>query len=175
MTTEHIWQYPQTITTWNCDTGLALGALNGGSTPGSGAFPAANDAIYIPVPIKFQVRVRSIYWINGNTATGNVDAGIYTKAGGRIYSTGSTAQTGTSTPQWVNMTDFVLGPGMYYLAIALSSSSGTLQRQNAGINNMISLGCAKQASAFPLPATATFATITASYLPAIALEIGNSG
>lgn len=169
----HTWQYLASITTFDGDTGYTLSSINGGSTPSSGAWPAANDALFIPITIKQSVRVKRIYWWNGNSVSGNLDVGVYTKAGGRIISSGSIAQTGGGTAlQFYNPTDFNLSAGIYYLAMAMNNTTGTQLRQNAGVNNMICLGCAKQASAFALPATATFATVTASYLPFIGLEIG---
>jgi hypothetical protein len=54
--------------------------------------------------------------LNGATASGNMDVGIYDYAGTRLVSSGSTAQSGTSAFQDFDITDTLLGPGIFYLA-----------------------------------------------------------
>lgn len=87
----------------------------------STAWPAANQAIYIPVSIPFYFPVARVFWVNGSTVTGNKDFGIYTWDGAKIYSTGSTAESGASAVQYVSVSGgLVLAPGSYFFGISCS-------------------------------------------------------
>lgn len=71
---------------------------------------------YFPMSIPYPYPVKRVFWVNGSTiTTSNVDFGIYTWDGTRIYNTGSTAMSGASAMQYVSA-DFVLQPGRYYFA-----------------------------------------------------------
>ena len=151
--------------------GTAVVALTGGNTPAAAVWPAANDALFIPFALAQSVLLKRLFVINGATASGNVDAGLYADDGTRIVSSGSTAQSGTSAPQFFDITDIIISPGRYYLAVAMDTTGGTLFRSNPSVIREQQIGMAKQASAFPLPATATFATVTALYLPCVGAEV----
>lgn len=124
-------------------------------TIGAATWPAANTAIFHPFYLPFRYIVRRMFWVNGTTASGNWDIGIYSSAGKRLVSSGSTAASGTSVPQFVTLANpLLIGPGFYYLATALSITtasrafgSSTLSlaklRQAAGV--------LYQATALPLP------------------------
>lgn len=169
--TNQVWKYVASIHSLGGDIGVTHGSLGGGATPASAAFPASNDAIFIPVYLQNTVLIQRLFSINGATASGNIDVGIYSEDGARIVSSGSTAQAGTSSPQFYNITDVTLGPGRYYLAVAMNNTTGTLFRASTGITKLQALGMAKQATAFALPDSATFATVTAAYFPLIGAEI----
>lgn len=125
----------------------------------SAAFPAANLGVFFPITLRYSVLLQQFFWYNGSTATGNIDIGIYTEDGTKIISSGNTGQTGTSVLQLVNVTDTQLGVGNYYLALASSSASSTFfSTTQSGARFAQSLGIYQQASASPLPATATFAS-----------------
>lgn len=166
-----VWLYTPRINSMDGYLGIAAGAMAGGSTPGSLAFPAANDALFVPFVLQAATLIKRLFSINGGTASGNIDVGVYSEDGTLISSAGSTAQAGTNDLQFFNVTDFILGPGRYYLAVAKNDTTGTLIRMNIPAIRCSVLGMAKQATAFPLPATATFATVTAAYLPLIGAEI----
>lgn len=166
-----IWQYLPGINTFQGDFGTTLGAISGGSTPASAAFPAANDALLVPFYLHHSVLVKRLYSINGATASGNIDLGIYSQDGARIVSIGSTAQSGTTTIQFFDITDTFLSPGRYYIAVAMDNTTGTLFRSNISVARLQALGMAKQATAFALPTSITFATVTALYLPLIGAEV----
>lgn len=73
-----------------------------------------------------------IWWINGATINGNVDAGIYDEGLATVLtSTGSTAQSGATALQTVASTAR-LAPGRYYFAISSSSATATFYRQDVG-------------------------------------------
>lgn len=129
------------------------------AAPASVAWIAANEALYLPIWVTERILVTTLWWQNGATVTGNVDCGIYDDQGNRIVSTGSTAQTGTSTVQSVDITDTAVEEGLIYLALAASSASATFWQAGAG-NDPGGHGYSGfvQTSAFPLPTPATFAT-----------------
>ncbi len=121
----------------------------------------ANRAIYIPVAIPWEYPVNRVFWTNGGTiTTSNADFGIYTPSGTKVYSTGSTALSGTSTTQFVTpSTPFVLSAGQYYFAYACDNTTSRSFGNTLGTAATgAMLGYLSQATAFPLPATATFAT-----------------
>lgn len=140
--------------------GHMLAGAKGGSGSGS-AWPSANRAIFVPFTTPAPFLVRKVFWLNGSAVSGNADFGLYTRDGTRLMSTGSTAQSGTTTYQTVDVTDLLLLPGAYYMAFALDNATGQLYRINpntAALNQL--MGSALQNSAFPLPATATLATVS---------------
>ena len=148
---------------------VSQGGTNIGSAA-STAYPTANQAIYVPFYLTERLTVTQLWWVNGASVSGNVDVGIYSEDGRRLISTGSTAQSGTNATQVVNITDTPLGPGLFYLALAMDNNTGTLVRGTAGsVDRLKATGCAQEASAFALPATATFATIASDYVPLFGL------
>lgn len=143
-----------TLSSVACGDPIAAIGLSGSAA--ANPVNAANDAWYVPFVLNEPFTVRKAGWHNGTTVSGNVDIGIYSANGTRIWSSGSTAQSGTSVVQVVTPTAFTLAPGLYYLAIAVDNTTGTFRGfalQQAGR----STGVFTQASAFPLPSTATFA------------------
>lgn len=155
------------------DFGIMYGSMVGGSAPASLAFPASNDALMVPFYLNNAVTIKRLWTANGGTASGNIDVGIYSRDSERIVSSGSTAQSGTNGLQFFDVTDFVLGPGKYYMAVAMDNTTGTLFRTNTVVVRLLMLGMAKQASAFPLPASITPAPLTAAYLPLIGAEVSS--
>lgn len=136
----------------------------------SATWPANNQAIFIPFVLSMPELIVKLFVMNGATASGNIDMGIYDDAGTRIVSIGTTAQTGTSAIQAFDITDTQVGPGRFYLALALSSTVGTVFRLTSATANYASMmGAAEQATAFALPATATFVAPTSSYVPLIGM------
>jgi hypothetical protein len=127
--------------------------------PQSAVFEAANDAVYAALLLPAACVVRRLWWANGATvsASYNVDVGIYAASaygpGARLVSTGSTAQGTASEVQFVNVTDTALAPGLYWLALACSSASATFFR--SAVTGRDASFRFSEASALPLPATAT--------------------
>lgn len=160
-----------TIHPWSAESlGPALAALAGlnRQQSASGAWPAANTAIFIPFSLtELMTALKITYLINA--ASGNVDAGIYSLGGTRIVSKGSTAAAGSGVWTTLDITDTILGPGTYYLAFAADNGTITLFRGRASTVPSALIGVAEMASAFPLPATVTLATPSADYFPDVML------
>ncbi len=148
-----------------------MAAITGGGTPSSGAWPAANDAIFVPFYIQQFTNVTRLYVVNGTAASGNMDVGIYNGDGTLIISSGSTAQSGTNQPQFFNIADTMLAPGDYYIACSIDGTGGTVFRSNLSVIRMQEGGCAKATSAMPLPAIATLVASTSGLYPLMGIEI----
>lgn len=164
--------YPKTVILTAYQEGAARYAQ-----PSSTAWPSANLAIFCPIHVGSPVLVKQLFVLNGATASGNIDVGLYASDGTRITSAGSTAQAGTSAIQAFNITDIQIGSGLYYIAVALDNNTGTVEGHTfaitAGANALKTMGLAQQASAFALPATATLATITSNLLPWAGLTVNS--
>lgn len=118
----------------------------------------ANVAVFAPMWIPWPYPVSRVFWGNGSTAGGNVNFGIFRPSGVRVYSTGSTAQVGTSNIQFVTPTPFVLTPGTYYFAVVADGTTNRLQGFAATALQSQQCGVFQQASNFALADPATFAT-----------------
>lgn len=130
------------------------------------AWPAANLAIYLPVVVHTPVTVVKM-GLQPVTPSGNCDVGIYGLDGNRRLSSGSTASSAPSGTQEFDVTDTTLSPGCYYLAVAFDNTTAVLAGSATAVSlpDAQSCGVLSQSSAFPLPATATFATATSGFIP----------
>lgn len=147
--------------------GVSLGELAigiGSSTLTSGAWTSASLALFVPFRITGRRRYRRALVANGTAVSGNFDIGVYDFDGARKFSTGGTAQSGTSVAQAVDI-DWTLDPGHYLLALVLDNNTGQTSRGPPYYGFKRSMGSRQMASAYPLPATATFAADATSYLP----------
>jgi hypothetical protein len=137
------------------------------NTYASAVFPTANKVLYIPIRIPSPVLIQQLYIINGAAVSGNVDMGVYSRDGTKLISSGSTAQAGVSVKQQFNVTDTLIGRGVYYLAVTLDNIVGTLTRAAPAIATLQSMGLLKETpGGFGLPANATFGTYADAYYPA---------
>jgi len=132
-----------------------------------GLWPSANRALFVPFRISRPFIISTLYWVNGNAVSGNIDIGIYSSDGTKIISKGSTAQATTNVLQSVSVTSTEIGAGLFYIGIAVDNTSASLSSISTNSNLLKIIGCAQMASAFTLPATATFATVSSSYLPMV--------
>lgn len=147
--------------------GVLLSGMNIGSQA-SLVWPSANLAIFVPFTVYEPITIVKMSIINGTAVSGNVDVGIYDGGGAKLVSSGSTAQAGTSVIQTFDITDTLLKPGLYYLALAISNTTGTVESSGTlvAIDAEI-IGVMQMASAFALPATATFAAFAQTSVPLI--------
>jgi hypothetical protein len=133
----------------------------------SGGWANANRATYVPFNLPDTITLTQFYLLNGaGAAAGNVDVGVYSADGRLIIGVGGVAQSNAvaNTFQVMDVADTELGPGPYFLGTVCSSTSTTVFR-SAGAAQFIE-GVQEQATAYPLPATATFSnTISNSVIP----------
>lgn len=145
--------------------GAATGFLGG--MAGS-AYPIANKALFIPFRVMAPTRITKLFVVNSAIVFGNIDLGIYNSDGTRVVSTGSTAHAGVDTMQIITLgIPIRLTPDFYYMAISMNNTTASLYRVAPLVAFLKVIGMAEQTTAFPLPATATFATISSLYLPVI--------
>lgn len=120
-----------------------------------------NVGVWFPLSVPSVCVARRMWWANGATATGNVEAGIYRdggyKPGAKLIATGSVGQSGTNTIQFSDITDTTLSPGLWWLFISCSSSSSTFFQSNIQTANFDELLRLQQSSIGPgsSPSTAT--------------------
>lgn len=144
----------------------SIAATFSGTSTASFTWFSANLAVYIPIRILNPMLINTLFWTNGSAVSGNVDMGIYSADGTRLTHTGSTAQAGTTAIQSVAVTAIDLTSGLYYLSLALDNATGAIKGYNIGSGQLGQVfGCAEQATAFALPATATFASYTRTRIP----------
>lgn len=140
--------------------------------PASGAYASANRAFYYPVRVFSGCVVRRVWWVNGPTVTGGatIEVGVYADAGykpGAKLISGSATQGTATQVQLVDVTDTTLAPGVCWVAIVSSSATDTtLRRLILSPTSIDAPLLFEQASASPLPSTATpvVASFSAVYL-----------
>ena len=143
---------------------LAASFAPGGTTN----WVAANRALYVPFRIAQRRIAYKMLTYNGSATNGNFDVGVYDAKGTRLVSGGGAAQTGTSQIQEYDITDTQLFPGLYYMGV-VCDGTGRLLKWLLGAAEGQMLGLAQQASAYPLPATATFASVAGTQVPWVAV------
>jgi hypothetical protein len=128
----------------------------------SGTVSAATTAFYYPIRVPATAVVRRLWWANGSSTTGNIAAAVYASTpdgvpGTKLVETASTAQGTANEVQFVDVTDIVLPPGVYWIALAASSTSSTIVRANVSTVRWDALAQLSQGSITlgALPATAT--------------------
>ena len=151
-------------------------AANAFAAHGTSPWPSANRAIYVPFVAPESITVVKLFAGIGGVTSGNLDVGIYNQAGARQVSSGSTAMGPINTLQEFDVADTVLAAGRYYLAMAVSNVTASIQRWaypvvTGGIEWLQALGVAQEAAALPLPATATFAVVAVSYFPLVGISL----
>ena len=142
-------------------SGWALGPAVSASAGANISWPTANRAIFWPFRVPVAVTACKMACGAVTGTGGNFDLGIYDAVGNRVVSSGLTARPGASQKAVVDLVDTVLLPGMYYMAMSVDGTTGwagPTTPVNVGICKL--LGMRQMAAACPLPATATFGTIT---------------
>jgi len=155
------------------DTQSMYGCLSVADAAGnaSATWPASNRILYQPFRLPTPITIAQLYCYNGTAVSGNVDIGIYMLDGSKIITTSSVAQAGTSALQLFDITDTLIGPGTFYMGITLDNTTGTLFRvaltvlASAQVMGVLE----ENPGGFGLPSTATFGSISASYIPLIGM------
>jgi hypothetical protein len=138
------------------------------SSAAAAAWPTANMAIYVPFKLAMPMMASQLFCTCGASPSGNIDIGIYSVTGVRLTSLGGVAQV--ATIQVGDITDLLLNPGHYFLALVLDNATGQIVRLAPTPGFCSFLGMYVQTSAYPLPATATFASASALvFIPVVGL------
>ena len=134
----------------------ALGATGrdiNGTNPASTAWPTSNLALGFWFRLQTPTVFGCFFVTNGSVVSGNFDISVYNESFAELYTTGSTAQSGTSANQSVAQT-FTLPIGLYYCALAFNNTTATVFAKSAGAaSGPASLGLVQMSTAFPLPTT----------------------
>lgn len=135
-----------------------------GNPPSSATWYLANAALFYPITLNEPFTLVKFWWMNGGVSSGNVDCGLYDETGQRIASAGTTPQgTINIVQEVVSSNPIQVNPGNYYLAFAADNVTATVFSAvgaGGGADGLRALGVVQMAAAFPLPAMATFATLT---------------
>lgn len=145
--------------------GIAITNLSSLGAPASAAWPTAAKAFYIPFALDRAVTLFRVGWHNGSAAqSGTREVGVYSAAGVKIISGSATPAT-INVVQFVDVTDTILGPGVYYMAM-MDAGVITTVAWAPVVPQVALMGVYTQTSASPLPSTATFAVDNAvTFLP----------
>lgn len=129
-------------------------------------WPSANLAVYIPFTIGYPTTFVKATWFNGATVgTNHVDVGIYDSQGNRLVNTGSTLTSGASQIQSASITPTKLEQGSYFLAMSMDGTTDTVFRSATPAAIISAWGLMNQATAFPLPTTASFSAPSFAQIP----------
>jgi hypothetical protein len=129
-----------------------------GATATSTAWAVANQAIFVPFTIGIARTYQVALWMNGATVAGtnHIDVGVYTAAGAKVFTLGSTVQTGTSVVQQVTLgAAQTLQPGTYFLATCMDTNTDTLFCSSPFNQGMRAVGMRRLTTFFPLGADAS--------------------
>ena len=151
----------------------ALGSLTSTTNTPSSQTVVQNQAHYFPFRLDVEATAVKMCATNGATSNGNVDVGIYDDQFNYLISSGATAQGTVSILQEYDITDTVLPPGVYWMAI--SSSSATATFHTVPMTDEISLSRMPvyvQASAHPLPTTVAAPIKSTATSPVTVLLMG---
>lgn len=139
----------------------------------SGAYPAANLALYVPIYLAEPATIYETWVATGTLTTSNAtEIGVYTTGGTRLFTTATTVATASDVVNSSGMTDYVLDAGTYYLAFGCDGTRAFIA-SSAAAGLYQSFGCLEQTglTGANLPSTATFAAYTRAYLPVFGLNL----
>jgi hypothetical protein len=161
------------------DTLWVAGSMLAGVTPttGAGTFPAANLIIYCPVRVTKATRVKKL-WIAAQNTAGAPDTlvlGVYGRGGTKLFDSGNITHPATSDEIVANVTNAILPPSLYYLAVTQNATAGTFQRFAPGAPIPAAMGLRTEAGAGGLPATATWVVDnTLNFVPIMGMLLGET-
>lgn len=113
-----------------------------------------NDAHYIPIVFPCDATIYSMQFAAAN-GTGNYDIGLYDSALRRLVSSGSVAMSAAGIKTLAISDMRVFGGELYFAAGAWNNTAAQIIRPQFPLGILRGLGWGMEASAFPLPATAT--------------------
>lgn len=162
---------PEAIsTTSDMSVGPLLRTITAGTAvlAASTAWPAANRALFVPFRLTRMWVARLAIVGCGATGGGNFDAGIYDQWGNLIVASGATGRS-ASADVAAELTDTTLGPGVYYMGLAVDGTNNMVAWAPSTAGACKALGLKEAASSYTLPATVTYATVSSAYVPSLAI------
>ena len=156
---------PMFISTFS---GLALYDGASSVAVSSAGWPTNNMALFMPFRVQHPFTARLMWTIIGTSINGSIDLGIYDYRGTRLVSSGIGTPTAINSVYRVDLTDTVLNPGRYYMAIS-TGLAGAFQRSALNVQSLRAMGMVQQNSAHPLPATAVFVKLVSAFIPTVGI------
>lgn len=168
---------PLTLTSFNRRC-LGIARAQSGVDPGtaSATWPNANVTLYLPFTLEGMFPVTKAFWVNGTVVSGNCALAIYkmtplaNQQCSTVFTTGTTAQAGTSAIQKVTLgTPVLLTPGVYFFGFGCDNVTATFARNAVSNAQMRAAGACAQGT-YPPPALSSQATIAQSYWPLVGIS-----
>lgn len=133
--------------------------------PSSATWPAANRTIYVPFWIHQPMIAYRMWCLNGGTVgTNTVTAAIYTADSSHLPASNvveaSATSAGANALQFFDITDTMLGNGLWYMALALDGTTATVFRASFGVTALATQCIFTQESNTPSTATPVAAANT---------------
>lgn len=170
---------PLFVNTWSrFGASWDIRALHGVDTPVAVTWPSANLGIFVPIWLPFRYVPLRAFWVNGSTAGGNWDIGVFSADLTKLWNSGSTAGSGASQPQYVTISpSLVLDPGMYYLGLShdVTTANHGFGSSSVAAAYLRMSGVLQAASQVPLASAPTGVTTTAIITPLMGLTRTASG
>lgn len=162
-----------TISSLGMMTMIGDSAFCGRQTGASTAWFSANTAVTIPFTIEREIVVARMGWYNGTIVSGTVDVGVYDyDATTLLVSTGATTQAGTSVPQDVSVTNTLLKPGDYRMAMVVSNTTSTIFREAHSILTGLACGVRNAAvGGATLTSSLTLGNPSTAYWPMFWIDV----
>jgi hypothetical protein len=162
------------LPSWGHSIDTATGAVSGipiRAAPGDNQWPTNDLAIYVPFAIGMPVRVLTLWFANGSVGTDNYDIGLFNAAGTKLASSGATAKAAGAAETVANIADTLIGPGLYYIGLSSASTASSFTMYSVASPIGAAFGVKQEASAHPLPATATMVNSGQAYIPLVGMLI----
>ena len=131
----------------------------------AGTRSSANGATYCPFEVLETITASGLFCISSNTAgNDNFDIGIYASDSSglpstKLTSTGATATATANTAQFASCTAYTLSPGLYYFGFSSDGTTDSYSLFTTGNTvyevHTVLASVFQEASAYPLPSTAT--------------------
>lgn len=170
------WPPLNVITPWHEDSmGHLPWAAWSGTLTSTASAAFVDELIYFyPFVIRQSALAVKMGYIVGATAAGSVDLGIYDSQGNLIVSTGLTAQGTINVLQEIDITDTLLNPGNYYMAIKCTDGTGTgfsTAPADERILSHVPIYTEAGGAGAALPTTATMISSTQASVAVIAMGV----
>ena len=168
--------YDKDITPWSRDSIqgklVGLGAVGTYTIQNTIINPTGSMAIFVPFNMLAPATLTQVFWYIGSGTAGFVDVGVYSNAGTLLTHSGNILVSGANSAiQTVDIPDYDIAPGQYFMAFVSNNKTGSFlasQFGNFGLDEMA--GIYQQANASPLPARAAFINPVMDYVPIFGLQ-----
>ena len=116
---------------------------------------AANRAVYAPCSLQAAATITGVRLLVG-TQSGNICVGLYDSSGSRVATSGSVACPASGLASVSFTGNYSASAGRFYLALAADNTTATFGWCESAAGASGPATSRHEASAFPLPATASF-------------------